>query len=77
MKVQVEFTAVLHVPLVTSGSWVTLSEAATVTDLLHQIGVAPRHMKYVSAAVNGRHVKHAHRLCEGDRVFLSLPMGGG
>lgn len=77
MKVQVEYTAVLHVPHVESGTWVEAPDGVTVAELLQRLGVAPRHVKFVAAAVNGKHVKNRHRLADGDRVLLSLPIGGG
>jgi sulfur carrier protein ThiS len=77
MKVQVECSAVLHVPGLTSGAWVEVPESTTVSGLLRHLGMAAHHLKFVAAAVNGRHVKHDHALADGDRVLLSLPIGGG
>lgn len=77
MTVTVEFTAVMNVPNISSGAQVELPPQATIHDLLKTIGIDARHMRFVVAVVNGKHVRANQRLSDGDHVLLSLPIGGG
>ncbi len=77
MKITIEFTAVLDVKHVASGSTVELAQGATVKDLLHLLKVKENHQRYVVPFVNGEQKKLTAKLQDGDKVFLSLPVGGG
>jgi hypothetical protein len=77
MKIRLEYTGVLEIKGVASNSDVDLPDGASVATLLNQLKVLPEHQKFVTVAVNGAQKKHHHVLQPGDRVLLSLPMGGG
>ncbi len=77
MVVHLEYTAVLAVKGPKSGSAVELPGNPTVSDLLAQLHVKPDHRKYVAAFVNGSQKKPSAALRDGDKVVLSLPIGGG
>ena len=77
MKVHVEYTGVLEVKDVPSGSDVELQEEATVGGLLNHLRIRPDHHRFIQTAVNGRQQRASARLSDGDRVVLFLPMGGG
>ena len=77
MKILVEFTAVLDVKDLKSGSAVDLADGATIADLLHVLKVKKEHQRYIAAFVNNGKKRPADKLKDGDRVMLSLPVGGG
>jgi hypothetical protein len=77
MKIRVEFTAVLDLKGVINGAELDLPHATTPGDLLTKFHVRPEHQKYVTPFVNGTRMKLSHPLKDGDRLFLSLPVGGG
>lgn len=77
MKIHLEYTAVLAVKGAANNSDVALDGGTTVGALLERLGIQPAHRKYVVVFVNGRKEKQATALKDGDRVALSLPVGGG
>ncbi|GEM_PF-443599 len=77
MKIHVEFAAVLDLKGVTNGAELDVPHGTTPADLLTTFHVRPEHQKYVTPFVNGTRMKLSHPLKEGDRLFLSLPVGGG
>jgi sulfur carrier protein ThiS len=54
---------------------VALAEAATVADLINELGLPEEEVKLVF--VNGRSCKMDHVLSEGDEIGLFPPVGGG
>lgn len=77
MKIHLEYVAMLHVPGVRNGAPLELPEGATTDTLLAQLNVKPEHRKVVTPFVNGRRATAGAALKNGDKVFLSLPIGGG
>jgi len=77
MKIHLEFTAVLQLDGVKPGDQVEVAEGATIADLLTRLHVRPAHQKYVVPFVNGRQERLTRRLADGDKLVLSLPVGGG
>ncbi len=77
MKVRVEHIALIQCQQLDADSSVQLSEGATITDLLNQIGIAAEHQRAVVPFINSEKAKRSHVLSDGDTVFLSLAIGGG
>ena len=77
MKIHLEYTAVLDAKGVSSGSVVELPDGAAVTDVLDLLHVKKDHQKYVVPFVNGGKKRLADKLRDGDKLTLSLPVGGG
>jgi hypothetical protein len=77
MKICVEFTALLDLEGVTNGAELDVPHGTTPADLLTRFHVRPEHQKFVTPFVNGARMKSSHPLKENDRLFLSLPVGGG
>ena len=77
MKILVEYTAVLSAKGIASGSFVEVPDETDVAQLLSLLGVKDEHHKYVVAFVNGEKKRLAQKLRDGDKVMLSVPVGGG
>jgi hypothetical protein len=77
MKVHLEYTAVLDAKGVPSGSVMQLPDGAAITDVLNLLLVKKDHQKYVVPFVNGDKKRLADKLHDGDKLTLSLPVGGG
>lgn len=77
MKIHLEFAAVLDVKGAKSGQELDLPAGSTVADLLNRLAVRHEHQKYVVPFVNGEQKRPSAELRENDRVFLSVPIGGG
>lgn len=77
MNIHLEYTAVLAIKGAANNSDVALEDGTTVGALLERLGIQPAHRKYVVVFVNGGKEKLATVLKDGDRVALSLPVGGG
>ena len=77
MKVHLEYTGVLDVKGVPSGSTIEVQENLTIGALLTHLQIRPEHQKFVVTAINGKQQRASAKLADGDRVLLSLPMGGG
>jgi hypothetical protein len=77
MKILLEYTAVLDAKGVSSGSLVDLRDGAAITDVLDLLLVKKDHQKYVVPFVNGEKKRLADKLRDGDKLTLSLPVGGG
>ena len=77
MKIHIEYTGVLAAKGVSSGSVVDLPDGSAVTDVLNFLCVKKDHQKYVVPFVNGDKKRLADRLHDGDKLVLSLPVGGG
>jgi sulfur carrier protein ThiS len=77
LKIHVEFAALLKVSGLRSGEWMEVPEGFTVSALLSRLDVQPEHQKFVVPFINKEKVKLHHALRDQDRVFLSLPVGGG
>ena len=77
MNILLEYTAVLDVQGVPSGSRLELPEGAGVADVLNLLRVRKEHQKYVVPFVNGEKKRLEDTLRDGDTLMLSLPIGGG
>ena len=77
MKIELEFAAVLNVKDVRSGSVLEIEPGTTVTDLLTRLQIDVAYHKFVIPFVNGRKAKTGEAFKDNDKVFLSLPVGGG
>jgi len=77
MKIRLEYMAMVQLNGPASGSLCEVSENSTAGALLHALAILPRHHPVVTVFVNDIKVSHTRILAEGDRVFLSIPMGGG
>ena len=77
MKIELEFAAVLNVKDVRSGSVLEIEPGTTVTDLLNRLQIDVAYHKFVIPFVNGRKAKTGEAFKDNDKVFLSLPVGGG
>lgn len=77
MKILLEYTAVLDAKGVSSGSLLDLPDGACVTDVLDLLLMKKDHQKYVVPFVNGDKKLLTDVLRDGDKLTLSLPIGGG
>ena len=77
MKILLEYTAVLDAKGVPSGSVMDLPDGTIVTDVLDLLCVKKDHQKYVVPFVNGDKKRLTDKLRDGDKLTLSLPVGGG
>ena len=81
MKVNVRFSAGLTPLTGNSRLTVTLSEEATVADLLHHLQAEyptlEQKLDIVIPMISGRHAAHSERLSAGQEVALVLPVAGG
>ena len=77
MKVFIEYTAVLAVKGAASGSALEIPDGTDVTGLLSRLSVKREHQKYVVAFINGEKKRLSEKLKDGDKVMLSVPVGGG
>ena len=77
MKIELEFAAVLNVKDVQSGSALEIEDGTTVTGLLNRLQIDVAYHKFIIPFVNGRKAKTGDTLRNSDKVFLSLPVGGG
>lgn len=77
MRIHLEFTGLLDVKGVVSGTTLEVPEGTTVAGLLDHLKVRPEHQKFVVPFINGEQKKLSAPLRDGDKVVLSLPVGGG
>lgn len=77
MKVRVEHIALIQCPHLETDGTVQVADGATITDVLNQIGIDPDHQRAVVPFINSEKAKRSHTLHDGDKVFLSLAIGGG
>ncbi len=77
MKIHLEYVAMLKVHGPASGGVVDLPPGCTVADLLVQLGISSVHQRAIVAFIDNVRVPHTRILADLDRVYLSLPMGGG
>jgi hypothetical protein len=77
MNIHLEYTAVLDAKGASSGSVMDLPDGTTVEDVLDLLHVKADHQKYVVPFVNGEKKRLTDRLRDGDKLMLSLPVGGG
>lgn len=77
MKIELEFTAVLNVKDVRSGSPLEIEDGTTVAGLLNRLQIDIAYHKFIIPFVNGQKAKTGDTLQNNDKVFLSLPVGGG
>ena len=77
MKVQIEYTAVLAAKGASSGDTLDMPDGVAVTDVLDFLHVRKDHQKYVVPFVNGDKKRLTDKLRDGDKLVLSLPVGGG
>jgi hypothetical protein len=54
-----------------------LPDGAAITDVLNLLLVKKDHQKYVVPFVNGDKKRLTDKLHDGDKLTLSLPVGGG
>jgi hypothetical protein len=60
-----------------SGSEMDLPDGTVVSDVLDLLLVKKDHQKYVVPFVNGDKKRLTDKLRDGDKLTLSLPVGGG
>ncbi len=77
ISVTVNFTGLVNVKNITSGSSVNLREGASVSELLSKLGIIEQHKKYIIVMVGGKQVTLPYVLQDGDGIKLFLPVGGG
>ena len=77
MKIFLEYTAVLDAKGVSSGSMMDLPDGSSAKDVLDILLVKQDHQKYVVPFENGHKARLADALRDGDKLTLSLPVGGG
>ncbi len=77
MNIHLEYVAMLALPKVRSGESVDLPAGSTVTDLLNRLQLSSAHQRIVAVFVQDQRVHASRPLKDGDRIFLSLPIGGG
>ncbi|MFH0954232.1 MAG: MoaD/ThiS family protein [Verrucomicrobiota bacterium] len=77
MRIHLEFAAVMDLKGAASGQALELAGGSTIADLMNHLKVKPQHQKFVVPFVNGEKKRPSAPLHENDRVFLSLPIGGG
>lgn len=75
--VTVNFTGLVNIKSITSGSSVSIHEGASVSELLSVLGIIERHKRYVIVMVGGKQVTLSHVLKDGDEIKLFLQVGGG
>ena len=77
MKIWLEYMAMMQVEAPANGQAKEVAEGTTAGALLHDLGIPPKYHPVVSVFVNDTKVVSFRVLAEGDRVFLSIPLGGG
>ncbi|MBW7908220.1 MAG: MoaD/ThiS family protein [Kiritimatiellae bacterium] len=77
MDIVLEYVAMLKVNGPATGSTIQVAEGTSLADLLEQLGIPERHRGVISPFVNNASASRSYTLREGDRVFLSMPIGGG
>jgi sulfur carrier protein ThiS len=77
MEIVLDYVAVLDLPGTVRGATVDVPEGVTAAGLVAHLGVSERHRASVTVFVNDRRVAPSHPLNAGDRIFLSIPFGGG
>ncbi len=77
MEIVLDYVAVLDLPGQVRGALVHVPEGLTAAGLLAHLGLPERHRPSVTVFVNDQRVAPSHRLAAGDRIFLSIPFGGG
>ena len=77
MKIHIEYAALLELQGAANGAALEVPEGSTPADLLTQFKVRPEHQKFVIPFVNNEKKKLSAKLKDNDRLFLSLPVGGG
>ena len=77
MKIHLEYTAVLDARGASSGSTLDLPNGTVVADVLDLLHVKKDHQRYVVPFVNGDKKRLNDTLRDGDKLILSLPVGGG
>lgn len=77
MKIVIEYVAMLRVNGPASGSMMDVSSGSTISDLLDQLGISSDHQHVIIPFINLAKASRSKVLSAGDRVFLSMPVGGG
>ena len=77
MIVHVEFMGPVKRPRMEDASEVTLADDATIEDLLEGLGYEAMHVRHVSVFRGDVRLPRGSRLVDGDRVVVTLPLGGG
>ncbi|HDR91149.1 MAG TPA: hypothetical protein ENN75_02750 [candidate division Zixibacteria bacterium] len=77
MRVHVEIHGNMLKPRGVAEDTILLDDEATVEKLLREMGYLPEHIKFIIVARNGGMIRHSEKLCDGDSVQLSIPIGGG
>jgi sulfur carrier protein ThiS len=77
MKIWLEYMAMIQVVGPASGQVREVAEGTTAGALLFDVGIPPKYHPVVSVFINDTKVVSSRMLAEGDRVFLSIPLGGG
>ena len=77
ITVIVNFTGLVDIKNITSGSSVNIQEGTTVSEFLSILGIIERHKKYIIVTVGGRTETLFYVLQNSDEVKLFLPVGGG
>lgn len=77
MEIWLDYVAVLDLRGLERGASMTVPAGLTAAGLLAHLGLPERHRASVTVFVNDVRVAPSHRLAPGDRIFLSIPFGGG
>jgi len=75
--VKVRLVAPFQVAGQDADGWLEVPEGTTVRQLLRRAGLAGRLLGVLPAMVNGRQVRAAHLLRDGDVLVVVLPLSGG
>ena len=77
MTVHVEFMGPVKRPTPEPQAEVTLPDGGTIEDLLLALGYQPMHVRHIGVFRGDVRLPRGSRLADGDRVVLTLPLGGG
>lgn len=77
MRVQVEIIGALVAPPGGVEPSQSLAEGATVAELLEALAYQPAHRRFIIASVDGQLRHHDSVLADGEKVVLSVTVGGG
>jgi len=77
IKITVNFTGLIDIKKINSGSELTLNNDMNISALLSELGIKEHHKKYLVIMANGKKETLYYNLKNNDEVSLFLPVGGG
>ncbi len=77
MKIAVEFIGPMRRPWPERSGPVELGDGALLADLLHALGYSDEEARHLTCSVNGVAARPRVALQEGDKVSVTLLLGGG